>query len=297
MMYIQDFPSATQAHVCTCGAGYSSYGFLAQLERVLSSLSIPPNHAAMQKLHEYSFQGARAHIVASWPIQSVARGWSNMEEAGLSRLGHVARALCPTIEPSLRMEAQGSSLASYDRRWLEQFYLLACGYPTSILPLTSKRTENPSPEFVQAVGIQDWPPIQILFPTQSYVVHKSVEGRQGGGCFFGKPDDFHRRQLRGLFAQPISERGHLLIHAKSILVTNDTYSNGYVYLGSHNFTRAAWGTVSGTPEHPTQSLSNWELGVVLPLSHKDAWDAILYQRPAQPYGAHDAPWDANSLAA
>ena len=251
----------------------------------------------MQKLHEYSFQGARAHIVASWPIQSVARGWSNMEEAGLSRLGHVARALCPTIEPSLRMEAQGSSLASYDRRWLEQFYLLACGYPTSILPLTSKRTENPSPEFVQAVGIQDWPPIQILFPTQSYVEHKSVEGRKGGGCFFGKPDDFHRRQLRGLFAQPISERGHLLIHAKSILVTNDTYSNGYVYLGSHNFTRAAWGTVSGTPEHPTQSLSNWELGVVLPLSHKDAWDAILYQRPAQPYGAHDAPWDANSLAA
>ena len=150
---------------------------------------------------------------------------------------------------------------------------------------------------MQAVGIQDWPPIQILFPTQSYVEHKSVEGRQGGGCFFGKPDDFHRRQLRGLFAQPISERGHLLIHAKSILVTNDTYSNGYVYLGSHNFTRAAWGTVSGTPEHPTQSLSNWELGVVLPLSHKDAWDAILYQRPAQPYGAHDAPWDANSLAA
>ena len=85
------------------------------------------------------------------------------------------------------------------------------------------------------------------------------------------------------------------MHAKSLLVTNHDNSCGYVYLGSHNFTRAAWGTISGTQAQPTQSLSNWELGIVLPLTEYDAWDAIPYNRHIEPYGADDIPWDASNL--
>lgn len=290
MMYIQDFPRRQETHTSAANAN----DFAAQLERVLLSLSIPPTHAGMQALHTYDFKHARAHIIASWPVSPVERGWPAMETAGVSRLGLIARKLCPNMQACMHMEAQGSSLAAYDRRWLEHFYLLACGYPTSMLPLTSRRSDQASPEFAHATGIHGWPLVQILFPTQHYVEHISVEGRTGGGCFFGKPNEFHQRQLRPLYAQPVSARGHILMHAKSILVTDCTEA-GYVYFGSHNFTRAAWGTVSGTHDHPTQSLSNWELGVVLPLTEADAWDAVPYKRPVTPYGREDAPWDASSL--
>lgn len=300
-MYIQDFPrqglSMEELDAAQLSARGSGEEFYREWERVLTSLSIPESHAIRHALQQYHFRRARAHLVASWPITSVARGWHDIEQAGLGRLGRVARTVCPNAPvPGMRIEAQGSSLASYDRRWLEHFYLVACGYsPSKVVPIASKRAEHASPEFTRVTGSSNWPAIQVLFPTQSYVEHVSVEGSMGGGCFFGKPEEFLKRGLRCLYAQPVSSRGHLLMHAKSLLVTNHDNSCGYVYLGSHNFTRAAWGTISGTQAQPTQSLSNWELGIVLPLTEYDAWDAIPYNRHIEPYGADDIPWDASNL--
>ena len=119
--------------------------FYREWERVLTSLSIPESHAIRHALQQYHFRRARAHLVASWPITSVARGWHDIEQAGLGRLGRVARSVCPNAPvPGMRIEAQGSSLASYDRRWLEHFYLVACGYsPSKVVPIASKRAEQP----------------------------------------------------------------------------------------------------------------------------------------------------------
>lgn len=273
--YIQDF-----------ARGMASGDFWVQLKRVYASFGIK-KHPAVDMLSAYDLGKAGAHLVASWPIAHTVKGWDKMAACGLGRLHHVARKL---QVGDCTLEAQGSSLAAYDRRWLEQFWLVACGCDPAVLPLPRTNPKAPAP----------WPPIRILFPTQRWVEEESVDGIGGGGCFFGRADEFERRGLRHLFAQPDCIRGRLFMHAKCILAecTSGDHKGGWVYAGSANFTRAAWGTISGTRVEPTLSLSNWELGVVVPLdAHLDCspLDAVPYRRPVRPYGPTDTPWDVRTL--
>lgn len=77
----------------------------------------------------------------------------------------------------------------------------------------------------------------------------------------------------------------------------------FLYLGSHNFSQAAW----GNPNADLRSIriSNIELGVWvagadLPslLAPRSAWDAIVpYKRPASPYASSDIPWSWPEYAA
>lgn len=301
MLYVQDFPalSARQA-LGPVSRHASGTDFLHQLQRVLVSLSLPTRHPAYLDMTQYSFTHATAHLVASWPTGPTAKGWTDMERAGLPRLGRVVRMLGAPFSVHLHLEAQGSSLGAYDRRWLEQFYVMASGAaPRGLFPFTSRRGDGPTNDFQQCTKLTGWPDLQILFPTQTWVEKKSVEGRLGGGCFFGKADDFEKKQWRHLYAQPVSQRGSLMMHAKSILATfDDQDMPGWVYLGSANFTRAAWGAIAGTKDAPTLSISNWELGVVLPLHSDglpfDPMDAVPYRRPVEPYAASDTPWDHHS---
>lgn len=299
LVYIQDVPAMGHPlSLLPPEPRASGSAFRTQLERVLASLSVPTTHPAMRALASYSYERATAHLVASWPLAPVARGWPEIEQVGLGRLAYLVRTWNLALPSTMHLEAQGSSLAAYDRRWLEQFYLVAAGADRSVLPLPAQRRDGPSPEWVRASGIDGWPPVRILFPTQHWVEHESVEGRMGGGCFFGRADEYHKRGLRHLYAQPVSHRGNILMHAKSLLAIDEKEpAHGWVYMGSHNFTRAAWGTLAGTREEPTLSLSNWELGVAMPLSllESDPMDAVPYRRPVQPYGLTDEPWDARTL--
>lgn len=319
-VFVQDFPTtaSSTARQLASSRGPNAPGaeFRPQLERVLEALNVPRTHAARSRLGQYAFEGATAHLVASWPVSPVQRGWDAMERAGLARLGRVVRSLGAAPRGLPPLEAQGSSLASYDRRWLETFYLLATGHDArTCLPLATRRgagADAPSQEFTRCTGHEGWPPVRILFPSQHWVENEAVEGKLGGGCFFGKPDEFARRGQRELYGQPVSHRGNIFMHAKSLLVCEeqattsanggdqrDAGATGWVYLGSANFTRAAWGTISGTREQPTQSISNWELGVVLPLHgvriDGDPLDAVMYRRPTRRYSKDDAPWDMRTM--
>lgn len=298
LFYVQDFPPASAAPSERPSPRASGDAFRTDLERVLTSLSLPRAHAAYTALATYSFTRAAAHIVASWP-QPPVHGWPAMEHCGVARLGRVVRSMGARVD-KMALEAQGSSLGVYERRWLEQFYVLASGRDVAgVLPFAGRASgPGASSEFLKLTGETSWPPVRILFPTQRYVERTFVEGPPGAGCFFAKVDDFHKRALRPLFYQPVSCRGDILMHAKSLVATGPA-SQGWVYLGSANFTRAAWGTVAGTPARPTLSVNNWELGIVLPLDSTDvdgsAADAIPYRRPPTPYGASDAPWNIASL--
>lgn len=263
---------------------------------MLASLNLPSTHPAFLGLSNFSYKRAAAHIVASWPLAPVS-GWPAIARAGLGRLADVVRRLEIRI-PKMILEAQGSSLGVYERRWLEQFYLLASGLdPCGILPLGRHTGPFASSQFSQLTGSLHWPNIRILFPTQRYIHESFVEGPRGAGCFFARPDDFARKDLCPLFAQPVSCRGDILMHAKSLVAMEDDV--GWVYMGSANFTRAAWGTVAGTQAKPTLSLNNWELGVILALDSPDiegsAWDAVPYKRPVTAYDVADTPWDVASL--
>ena len=68
--------------------------------------------------------------------------------------------------------------------------------------------------------------------------------------------------------------------------------DGFLYVGSHNHTRAAWGSFQ--VKKPIVGISNWELGVVVPF-----WFArqkelghftVPFQIPPPAYAANDDPW-------
>lgn len=69
---------------------------------------------------------------------------------------------------------------------------------------------------------------------------------------------------------------------------------GWVYLGSHNFSRAAWGTLNSDATGTKLHCNNYEMGVVMPLSSDDteaeADKLATWTRPPRKYDARDVPW-------
>lgn len=76
-------------------------------------------------------------------------------------------------------------------------------------------------------------------------------------------------------------------------VTEKDAAGGWVYIGSHNFTPSAWGRLTKTG---SLSITNWELGVFLPLYGDEkvcnalADEYLTYSRPIVKYGENDVPW-------
>ncbi|KAA1099328.1 hypothetical protein PGT21_003632 [Puccinia graminis f. sp. tritici] len=60
---------------------------------------------------------------------------------------------------------------------------------------------------------------------------------------------------------------------------------GFLYIGSHNFRLGKFNSKSGSDDSTSLEISNWELGVVLPVkSHAQAEEYVTWQRPTKPYG-------------
>lgn len=127
----------------------------------------------------------------------------------------------------------------------------------------------------------------MLFPSVSQVLN-NLAGPQTGGAFFAKQVHIDYGGYEQLLHQPVSERGKLLMHAKVILALpkgaefargaagggvgrrldepaekreekgkekqkDDEKPCGWLYVGSHNLTRSAWGNLSGTTDDPKVS--------------------------------------------
>ncbi|KAI6134297.1 tyrosyl-DNA phosphodiesterase-domain-containing protein [Pisolithus croceorrhizus] len=67
---------------------------------------------------------------------------------------------------------------------------------------------------------------------------------------------------------------------------------GWAYVGSHNFTPSAWGTLSGSGFNPTLNNVNYELGILFPLySNREVERVSCFKRPPRKYVlGEDRPW-------
>lgn len=67
---------------------------------------------------------------------------------------------------------------------------------------------------------------------------------------------------------------------------------GWAYVGSHNFTPSAWGTLSGSGFSPVLNNVNYELGILFPLySEKEIEKVSCFKRPPRKYLlGEDRPW-------
>ncbi|GJE97021.1 tyrosyl-DNA phosphodiesterase [Phanerochaete sordida] len=213
----------------------------------------------------------------------------------------------------LALECQGSSIGNYTTQWLNEFYVSARGESAESwldVPRT-RRTRLPLP------------PVKILFPSRA-TVQRSALGEPGAGTMFCRRAQWQAAGFpRELFHDSNSKRGGLLMHSKMILATfrdgalaaasaragssrahadasDDEIVEvpppqahaGWAYVGSHNFTPSAWGTLSGSAFNPVLNVTNYELGVLVPLdTPQDADRVACWERPPRKYVlGTDEPW-------
>ncbi|MCO5555749.1 hypothetical protein L7F22_009294 [Adiantum nelumboides] len=309
--FIHDFPRLKNDEKDTT----SEYG--KQMRRILSSLSVPTGHHAMRMMETYDMSSkCEAKIVASIPTFTPVTGWAAIEELGIGRLGKVVRESLGGKMVEVDVEAQGSSMGSYSPRWLQQFHLICTGADyKKHLPLpTGAKAVKAWASATNCKESEQWPPVKLLFPSDSWVKTKSVEGVNGALTFFGKKKVSIEKGFIQLIHQPISLRGNIMMHHKAIVAIKKGASIakekseeviGWAYMGSHNLTQAAWGNISsGKKGGEVQlSINNWELGIVVPMRSKDLHESqsplpgsmkaniITWKRPVEKYKDEDVPWD------
>ncbi|VDC04263.1 unnamed protein product [Peniophora sp. CBMAI 1063] len=275
---------------------------------------IPLQNADPGSIRRYwDFSRVTAALIPS--LHGKHEGWEKVIKTGHTALMRAVRRLAG-IDPKDKrgrkgsIEYQGSSLGKYSSKWLNEFYGSAMGQSpeTWLDDPVSRRSKLPVPD------------IKIVFPTHDYVKNSKL-GEPGGGTIFCKKAFWEGSTFpRQIFYESRSTRGPVLLHSKmAIAFFSDIPSSasnaddsddelivldsdgrapakagqaeGWMYVGSHNFTPSAWGTLSGSAFTPIINVTNYELGVVLPLRSREEADAYAcYERPPKKYANGVLPW-------
>ncbi|KAJ8468157.1 hypothetical protein ONZ51_g9818 [Trametes cubensis] len=324
-VWVQDIPKRPEPITSPA----NTEDFAAAMVRVLHALNVAPalvNHLntdhpnlPLKRLEHlrshWDFSRVKAALVPS--LAGKHEGWPKVILTGHTRLMKAVMDMgAATPEgKELVLECQGSSIGNYSTMWMNEFYKCARGEsPQKWLEMTkARRSKTP------------YPPVKILYPTAQYV-RESVLGEAGGGTMFCRRKQWEGANFpRNLFHQSRSKRGRVLMHSKMILGTfqdkqgtldsrqraSTTPSDsggseredgdddgdkeplvGWLYVGSHNFTPSAWGTLSGSGFSPVLNINNYELGIVLPLRNQEEIDRLVcWERPPPKYAAgRDEPW-------
>jgi len=257
---------------------------------------------------KWDWSNVKAHLVAS--IAGKHEGWPRVIQTGHPRLMSVVRKLgmrtgTTKSAKDLVLECQGSSLGTYTTYWLNEFHLSARGESAEAWLDKPKKSREKMP----------CPAIKIVFPTKG-TVQASPLGEQGGGTIFCRRKQWGSKNFpRSHFYDSRSKGGPVLMHSKMVIamlqentqqkqgesfdVEDDTDDDveviepgvGWAYVGSHNFTPSAWGTLSGSSFNPILNISNYEVGVVFLLKDaKEADHIACFQRPPGKYKSTDEPW-------
>lgn len=154
---------------------------------------------------------------------------------------------------------------------LDKALCLSQASSSSSAPASSSSSAFPPP---------DWPSVRILYPTEAQA---NAGVGQCKGSFPGLPKHVEEGGYRALMHKTISQRHpNVLIHAKVILAlppgkrfasgggrrldepsppaqqdkgkSKAEKPIGWLYMGSHNFTIHAWGSLGGDFEKPTVSI-------------------------------------------
>ncbi|BGP16150.1 hypothetical protein JCM10213v2_004145 [Rhodosporidiobolus nylandii] len=298
-VWVTDFPSASPAS--------PSARFCSDLQNFLSWLGIPLSQFSW--LGDFDFgetegpDGVRLvwSIKGRYPLDSPKGGGLLLLPQALKSFGFAPGAALGG-EGYWEIEAQN---------WLWHFLASASG----LSPLTYSPDSPPkaklTPSAVDPSKVLDSPlsGIKIGFPSWEEVKRaKSKVGENAGSPIWVNEeldqdaDDFPRH----LMHDQRSKREKVISHSKTLLALHKYYTpddeepkhEGWVYVGSHNFTSPAWGHLEKRSTIRMFVVPNFELGVVFPIRassaeelEKKASDLMPYKRPVQPYGPDDRLFD------
>ncbi|XXQ37425.1 PLD phosphodiesterase domain-containing protein [Plasmodiophora brassicae] len=254
IVFVQDFPLRPSS-------SNANNAFYNDLRSFIVALNAPSD--VVSEFDRYEFAGAKARIVASRP-GTHARTDPDYGLRALSRAVKAIGATAPDVSQRLlKLECSTSSLGALTTHWMHDFYKFASGL---------------SPTTPSAKGAVNPPPIAVVFPTADTVA-SSIQ--QGGSLFFTRAKYQSPSFPRGILRDSISSRcPHSLMHAKVILARRDSDEGpvGWIYHGSHNVSSAAWGHLLSSGSF---KVTNWELGVVVPMERPAASGTRLDGVPVQ----------------
>lgn len=167
---------------------------------------------------------------------------------------------------------------------------------TSFIPSLSKNyksiTEKDKKKYLNI--------FHVIYPTEDYV-NLSLNGYNDTPLFF-KREFFDNIRFEKSILYKYEGKGDIdgdngvVSHVKLMVVMKNGVicDDSIIYLGSHNFTKAAWGKfVKG---YKFYSLSNYELGVIFPPGKNSAkrkrevLEKISFKIPAEKYEDDDCPY-------
>ncbi|KAF7345485.1 hypothetical protein MVEN_01567000 [Mycena venus] len=319
-VFIQDVFLHSSSNVV--GGGKAKYskegakpeeGFAVLLESVLKATNVGPalesvnqktpglplkSISDLSKLWDWS--SVTAELVPS--IAGKYEGWKKIKTTGHPRLMRALETLglaTSNMTQSLVIECQGSSIGPYTTQWFNQFYISASGNSAALkahMELSESKRKK-----------MDYPRgIKVVFP--SFKTAMGIAGVAALSLYCKRKKWEAPNFPRAAFHDSKSSAGKVLMHTKMIIGSftpkqkkNDTAMStaeklpsgpaGWMYVGSHNFTQAAWGNLSGSADAPVLNVNNYELGVVVPLMSPDDLNTMCaWERPPEKYAVGDTAW-------
>ncbi|CAO3660682.1 unnamed protein product [Umbelopsis ramanniana] len=292
VLFIQDFPLLPDGPLESADQ-LPKFG--GDIHEQLGLMRVPAT--VRKELLLYDFSRAKAHIV---PSVSGTHEGDERYKVGHTRLCSVIEQLGlqqKQIADGPKVELQTSSLGAMTVPYLQELYLSFCGINTF-----TPEGSNIQKAYKKNGGT---PPVTIVYPS-TFTIDNSNVGREGASTICFNTANWKKPTFpRGIMRDAVSNRYGTLMHSKYIVAMLDQPKNhitGWVYIGSHNATQAAWGkaTLSREKKCPKISMNNWELGVILPISDKGCDIRHLcnglpvpFVRPAENYQADQEPWTQN----
>ncbi|KAI8089946.1 tyrosyl-DNA phosphodiesterase-domain-containing protein [Halteromyces radiatus] len=260
VVFIQDFPNRSD------DKSHSSDWkdlprFANDLCELLDEMHVPTS--VKEEMARYDFTKASAHIVAS--VSGIFEGDNKHRKYGHTRLADIITemgAADPSRKP--KVEMQTSSLGALSKSYLQELYTSFCGiHPHSDQNKSKRKTDS------------SFPPIDIIYPSMD-TVNSSRLGPSGASTICLNRTTWQKSTFpKEIMCDSISHRPGTLMHSKR----------------SHNATTSAWGklTLSKQTKQPKMNISNWELGVVLPITDDSDFPSP-YIRPAPRYKPGQQAW-------
>ncbi|KAI9220949.1 tyrosyl-DNA phosphodiesterase-domain-containing protein [Blastocladiella britannica] len=292
--HVHDFPKADPTSTT-----HDTRFWDEQLLPVLSALSVQPN--VTRFLPRFDASSWKGQLVFSRPGSWLPPASSSSTPGsayGLASLAAAARSLgwadianTPSTTggplPLLDVKYATSSLGALDKGYLVSWIAALRG---KLAASSKTATDSSADQFC------------IVFPTEKEVLDSEL-GIMGASSLWLQKEKWSRPNFpRCAFHRLTSSAPGYMSHAKTMTaMLSQTLDSptveegdpiGIYYLGSHNFSLAAWGTV--TKQAGKVNMYNYELGIVFPITDRAqvGHDFPVPYRPQaiQRYQADDRPW-------
>ncbi|KAJ3314939.1 tyrosyl-DNA phosphodiesterase 1 [Blyttiomyces sp. JEL0837] len=222
----------------------------------------PPLNELRRRLEEYDFTHEKAQIVGSIPGRH-QQSKGSLKLWGHMRLNDILKKnvdLSETCRASSSLIAQFSSVGSLgkDDKWLVE------EFGRSLWESRNGRTLSSSPN------------LKLVFPTYAQVRDSNQGWSAGNSIPFSnenwmKQKSYMQRMLHSWIAEKAG-RAPAMPHIKTFCRLNESTGEiCWMYLGSHNLSKAAWGTLQ--IKNTQLFIRSYELGVIV---HPDLFKSLKF---------------------